>query len=478
MSPLIIQKNYINGEWTAPRDNATITVYNPANNDILGIIPDLGAEETESAILAAHRAQDDWAALTAYERGGMLRKWYELMVRHREELALVMTLENGKPLAESRGELDYASSFIDWFAEEAKRSYGRQIPSAQKNRTLQTIKQPVGVCGIITPWNFPAAMITRKIAAAFAAGCTVVVKPDHRTPYSAIALVKLAEEAGIPKGVFNLITGDAATIGGVLTQHDLVKKISFTGSTPVGRLLMAQGASTLKRMSLELGGNAPFIVCEDADLTVALDALMAGKIRNAGQACVAPNRIFVHEKIYDEFVEALTLRVRALKMGDGREDGVQLGPLIDQKAVEKMEHLVTDAVNKGAHLVLGGESPGQGSNFYPVTILSDVSQEAECEQGEIFGPVFALSSFSDDAECLARSNASEVGLAAYVMTQSLRRMDFYTRGIECGMVGVNSGVISFAAAPFGGYKQSGLHREGGEEGLDAYLQTKYIAVQN
>jgi succinate-semialdehyde dehydrogenase/glutarate-semialdehyde dehydrogenase len=468
----IIEKNYINGEWIHAHDNATITVTDPATNDIIGTVPDATAEQAEAAILAAHQAQSEWAATDAYTRSKLLRKLFDLMMVHREELSTVMTMENGKPISESRAETDYAASFIDWFADEAKRAYGRIIPAAVKNREIKIIKQPIGVCGIITPWNFPSAMLTRKIGAAFAAGCTVIVKPDHRTPYSAIALAKLAEEAGFPKGVFNIITGDSGMIGKIFTTHELVKKITFTGSTKIGKLLMEQSSSTLKRMSLELGGNAPFIICEDADLDIALDQLMIAKMRNTGQSCVAANRIFISQKIHDQFIEKLLPRVKALQQGK------DYGPAIDQKAVEKWEYLVSDAIQKGAHLKLGGESPAQGSNFYLPTILTNVPQTAECEQSEIFGPVFAISSFENDAESLTRSNATNVGLASYVFTTDVKRLDFYTTGLQYGMVGANTGLVSFAGAPFGGYKESGFNREGGSEGLEAYLETKYIAVQN
>ena len=466
---LLIQKNYINGEWIDAKDNATITVYNPADQSIVGITPDVTTEQTEQAILAAHQAQDTWAAINAYTRAKLIRRFFELMVEYKEELSRIMTLENGKSITESRAEIDYAASFIEWFAEEAKRSYGRTIPAATDNREIKVIRQPIGVVGIITPWNFPSSMLTRKIGAAFAAGCTVVVKPDHRTPYSAIALAKICEMAGFPKGVFNIITGDSEMIGKILCEHDLVKKITFTGSTRVGKILMAQSASTLKRLSFELGGNAPFIICEDADIDAAIEGIMVAKLRNTGQSCVAANRIFVHEKIHDAFLEKLLPRVQAHQ---------DLGPLIDQKAVEKMEHLVTEAINHGAHLMHGGEHPKQGSNFYPVTVLTNVPQAAEIETAEIFGPLFAISKFSDDNEALTRANAVTVGLASYVFTTNIKRMNVYTTGLQFGMVGVNTGLISFAGAPFGGYKESGFAREGGSEGLDAYLETKYISVQS
>jgi succinate-semialdehyde dehydrogenase/glutarate-semialdehyde dehydrogenase len=472
----IIEKNYINGEWIHAHDNATITVINPATNDIIGIVPDATSAQVEAAITAAHQAQSEWAATTAYERSVLLRRWAELINQNKDELARIITMECGKPLKESIAEAN--TSNIEWNAGEAIRNYGRTIPSDKKDRKLTVIRQPIGVCGMITPWNFPMAMITRKAAPAFAAGCTIVLKPDHRTPFTALALAKLAEEAGFPKGVLNVVTGDAGAIGKIFTTHPLVKKISFTGSTRVGKLLMEQSAPTLKRVSFELGGNAPFIVCEDADLEMTFKGLFEGKIRNTGQTCVAPNRIFVHRKIYDRFIEGLLPRVKALKTGNGLDDGIEVGPLIDQSGVEKVEHVVNDAIQKGAHLLHGGETPKQGSNFYLPTILTDVPQNAECEQTEIFGPVFAISTFEDDAECLARCNATNVGLASYVFTQNIKRMDFYTTGLQYGMVGVNTGLISFAGAPFGGYKESGFHREGGTEGLEAYLETKYIAVQN
>lgn len=470
--PLLIQKNYINGHWIEAKDNATITVHNPVDQTIIGIIPDANAQSVEDAVLAAHQAQDAWAATDAYTRSKLIRKLYDLMTEHKEELAQIMTLENGKPLIEARAEMDYASSFIEWFAEETKRAYGRIVPASTANREVKVIRQPVGVVGIITPWNFPSAMLTRKIGAAFAAGCTVVVKPDHRTPYSAIALAKLAEIAGFPKGVFNILTGDSELIGKILCEHALVKKITFTGSTRVGKILMAQSSSTLKRLSFELGGNAPFIVCEDANIDAAIDGIMIAKMRNTGQSCVAANRIFLHEKIHDVFIEKLLPRAKALKLK------IDTGPLIDQKAVEKMEHLVTDAIESGAHLLLGGTSPEQGSNFYPTTILSNVPQTAKIETDEIFGPVFAISKFSNDSEALTRANAASVGLASYIFTTGAKRMAFYTNGLQFGMVGVNTGLVSFAGAPFGGYKESGFAREGGSEGLDAYLEIKYIAIQN
>jgi succinate-semialdehyde dehydrogenase/glutarate-semialdehyde dehydrogenase len=478
MHNFIIEKNYINGQWSEAKNRATFPVKNPADDKVIGYVPDMGAEEVEAAIQAAHHAQPGWAALTAYERGKLIRRLFDLINDNKEELSALMTLENGKPLAESRAEIDYGNSFFDWFAEEGKRAYGQMIPAGQKDRSIHVIKQPVGVCGIITPWNFPAAMITRKIGAAFAAGCTVVVKPDHRTPFSALAMAKLAEEAGFPAGVLNVVTGDAAKIGEILTTHPLVKKISFTGSTNIGRLLMKQSSSTLKHLSFELGGNAPFIVCEDADVDAALDGLITGKVRNSGQTCVAPSRLLVAEKIYHEFMDKLTMTIKNLKIGNGMADHVQVGPLIDEKAVQKMEKIVKDALQKGARLVVGGERHALGGNFYQPTLLGEVPVDALAEQEEIFGPIFAVSAFHTDEECLARANAVEAGLSSYVYTSSLQRMNFYTQGLQAGMIGVNTGIVSFAAAPFGGVKQSGFGREGAQQGLEAYLETKYIAVQN
>lgn len=471
----IIDKNFINGAWVQAASGETTSVTNPATGEVIGTIPKMSEAETEQAIQAAHQAFPVWSAMTAYERSDILMKWHDLIADNLEALALVMTIENGKPLAEARTEV--APSNILWSAEEAKRIYGRIVPSNVKNRQLQVVKQPIGVAGMITPWNFPAAMITRKVGPALAAGCTVVLKPDHRTPFSALALAVLAEEAGMPKGVLNIITGDAAVIGKVLTTHPLVGKISFTGSTPVGRLLAEQAAPTLKKMSLELGGNAPFIVFDDVDIEKTAKDLATAKVRNMGQSCVSPNRIYVHEKIHDAFVKALVPIIQNWKVGDGRGDGIQIGPLIDDKAAEKVSDLVDDAVKNGAIIETGGKRHDLGRSFYEPTVLTNVKATMDISRTEIFGPVIAIQKFNDENDVIRAANDTEFGLAAYVFTNDLGRATRVMNALQYGQVGVNWAVISFAAAPFGGIKQSGMAREGGIEGLDAYLETKYIAVQ-
>lgn len=468
---LLLQKNYVDGKWIEIDPDAAMAVENPVDHELIGYVPDASDAQIEQAIMAAHQARESWADVDAYSRSRLLRRLYELMIEQKEELARIMTLENGKNIAEARAEIDYAASFIDWFAEEAKRNYGRTLPAAMAGRDIRVIHQPLGVVGVITPWNFPSSMLTRKIGAAFAAGCPVIVKPDHRTPYSAIALARLCEIAGFPPGVFNLITGDAEKIGRVFCTHPLIRKVTFTGSTRIGKILMAQSASTLKHLSFELGGNAPYILCEDADLDAAIDGLMIAKMRNTGQSCVAANRIFVHHSLYESFLEKLLPRVQKL------QPGIDTGPLIDRNAVGKMGAFVRDAVAKGAKLLLGGQETPEGSYFYPPTILRDVPADADCERDEIFGPIFAVSSFDSDEQALARANAVPVGLASYVFTRDGKRANLYERKLAFGMVGVNTGMISFAGAPFGGYKESGFGREGGSEGIQAYLETKYIAVQ-
>ncbi|GAL02511.1 succinate-semialdehyde dehydrogenase [Photobacterium aphoticum] len=404
-----------------------------------------------------------------------MRRWYALMMEHIDDLATIMTTEQGKPFAEAKGEITYAASFVEWFAEEAKRAYGEVIPSHKTDARILASREPIGVVGAITPWNFPAAMITRKCAPAFAAGCGVVLKPAPDTPLCALALAVLAEEAGIPAGLFNVVTGDAQAIGGALTDSKTVKKISFTGSTAVGKLLMAQSAATVKKLSLELGGNAPFIVCDDADLDAAIEGIMIAKFRNAGQTCVCANRIYVHDAVYDAFTEKLVARVQALKVGDGFAPEVQIGPLINAAAVAKVQSHIDDALAKGARLAYGEPQPA-GSFLFPPQVLVEMTDTMRIANEETFGPVAALFRFNDDADVIARANATDSGLAAYAYTRSLQRAFRFSEGLEYGMVGINEGLISTEVAPFGGIKESGLGREGGRQGLDDYLETKYTLL--
>ena len=476
----ITEKNFVDGAWIHAAGGQSREVVNPATGEVIGTITWCAANEAESAIEAAHRAFPDWAAKTAYERADILMRWHDLIVDNLDALAQTLVAENGKPLAQARAEV--TPSNIKWYAEEAKRVYGRIVPSHVPGQQVHVTRQPIGVAAMITPWNFPSAMITRKASAALAAGCTVVLKPDHRTPYSALALAQLAEQAGFPKGVFNVITGDAETLGEVFTAHPLVRKISFTGSTRVGRLLMAQCAPTIKKLSLELGGNAPFIVCASADVDHAVDLLFAAKIRNAGQTCISPNRIFVHDTLYDAFAEKLAARMRALVVGDGRDEAVHIGPLIDAAAMEKVTRLVKAAVDKGARCLLGGKphalnEKNGGGTFFEPTVLADVSPDMELSCEEIFGPVAALQRFSDEDDVIKRANNTIFGLASYIVTNDAAQMQRLMAALEYGMVGVNTAMISLAQAPFGGMKQSGMGREGGIEGLEAFLETKYCVIQ-
>lgn len=471
----IIDTNYIDGAWVHATSGQTRDVINPATGDVIGTIAWCAESEAESAIEAAHRAFPAWAAKTAYERADIIMRWHDLIVDNLDGLAEIMVKENGKPLAQARAEA--IPTYLTWYAEEAKRIYGRVIPSHLSDHAMHTINQPVGVTAMITPWNFPSAMVTRKAGAALAAGCTVVLKPDHRTPYSALALAQLAEEAGIPKGVFNAITGDAESLSKVFTSHKLVRKISFTGSTRVGRILMEQCAPSVKKLSLELGGNAPFIVCESADIAHAVNTLFTGKTRNAGQACISPNRIYVHDTVHDDFVAQFVEKMRGLKLGNGLDADVTMGPLIDAAAFDKVRTLVDDAVANGARCVLGGKPHELGGSFYEPTVLVDVKPEMKLSCDEIFGPVAAIQRFTDEDDVIARANDTIYGLAAYVMTRDLAQSRRMTYALEYGMVGVNTVVISSAQTPFGGVKQSGHGREGGIEGMDAYLETKYISVQ-
>jgi succinate-semialdehyde dehydrogenase / glutarate-semialdehyde dehydrogenase len=464
----------IGGQWLGA--NATIEVRNPATGELVGNVPSLGADETRRAIEAAEAALPAWRAMTAAERSKILRRWFDLMLANQEDLARLMTAEQGKPLAEARGEIAYAASFVEWFAEEGKRVYGDVIPSPNADRRIVVIKQPVGVCAAITPWNFPSAMITRKAAPALAAGCTMIVKPAEQTPLSALALAYLAEQAGVPAGVFSVITGDARTIGGELTASPIVRKLSFTGSTEVGRLLMAQCATTVKKLSLELGGNAPFIVFDDADVDAAVAGAMASKYRNAGQTCVCTNRLLVQEGIHDRFAEKLAEAVGKLRVGNGMEEGVVQGPLIDEPAIAKVEELVGDALARGARLVCGGKRHDLGLSFYAPTVIAGATAAMRLAREEIFGPVAPLFKFKDEAEAIRMANDTEFGLASYVYTRDIGRVWRVGEALEYGMVGINTGLISNEVSPFGGVKQSGVGREGSKYGIEEYLEIKYLAM--
>ncbi|MCK9464442.1 MAG: NADP-dependent succinate-semialdehyde dehydrogenase [Thiopseudomonas sp.] len=471
-SKLFQQQAFINGQWCAADSGATLEVSNPATQQPLGTVPNMGAGETQRAIEAANQALPAWRAHTAKQRSEIMQRWYALMVAHQDDLARLMTLEQGKPLAEARGEILYAASFIQWFAEEAKRAYGDVIPSPVASSRLLVVKQPIGVCAAITPWNFPSAMITRKAAAALAAGCTMVIKPASQTPFSALALMELAQRAGVPDGVLSVVTGSAHEIGAELTSNSLVRKLSFTGSTEVGRTLLRQCAEDIKKVSLELGGNAPFIVFEDADLDAAVTGALAAKYRNAGQTCVCVNRFYVHEAVYEDFAQRFTQAVQALRMGDGLQEDVQIGPLIDQAAVDKVQSHIQDALSQGAQLVYGGQAE-QGTFFQP-TVLTEVPNTALLTRDETFGPVAGLIRFSTEAEVIELANNTEYGLAAYFYSRDLGRCFRVGEALEYGMIGINSGMISNEVAPFGGIKASGLGREGSKYGLDDYMEIKYL----
>ncbi|WP_349255007.1 NAD-dependent succinate-semialdehyde dehydrogenase [Roseateles caseinilyticus] len=473
---LLRSQCWLEGRWVDAADGTTLAVINPATGECLGQVPRMGLDETRRAVAAAERALGPWRERTAEERALLLRRWSELVMAHQDELALIMTREQGKPMPEARGEIAYAASYIDWFAEEARRVYGDIIPSPWGDRQLLAVKEPVGVCAAITPWNFPAAMITRKVAPALAAGCTMIVKPASQTPLSALALARLAEEAGIPGGVLQVLTGSAAAIGGELTRSPVVRKLSFTGSTEVGRALAAQCAPTLKKLSLELGGNAPFIVFDDADLDAAVQGVIASKYRNTGQTCVCTNRILVQEAVAEAFADKLVQAVKALKVGDGTEPGVTQGPLIDDAALENVEELVADALAQGARLLAGGRRHPLGRSFYEPTLLADVNPRAKLATEEIFGPVAPLFRFDTEEDALHMANDTEFGLAAYFYSRDLARVWRVSRRLEYGMVGINSGIISTAVAPFGGIKQSGYGREGSRHGIDEYLHLKYLCM--
>lgn len=473
---LLRQLCLINGQWVGAPDGATLDIRNPATGAWLASVPNAGSAQTQQAIDAAQLALTDWKARTAEERAQILRRWHALMLQHQDDLALIMTSEQGKPLAEARGEIGYAASYIEWFAEEARRIYGEVIPSPWKDKHILVTREPVGVCAAITPWNFPAAMITRKVAPALAAGCTIIVKPAEQTPLSALAMAELAQRAGVPAGVLGVVTGDARAIGGVLTASPMVRKLTFTGSTEVGRLLAAQCAPTLKKMSLELGGNAPFIVFDDADLDAAVQGALASKYRNSGQTCVCANRLLVQAGVYEAFAAKLAGAVRALQVGNGLDADVSQGPLIDEAALSKVEELVTDAVQQGARVLAGGKRHALGGTFYEPTILADVTPAMRLAREEIFGPVAPLFRFETEDEAIALANATEFGLAAYFYASHMGRVWRVAGAIQAGMVGVNTGIISTAVAPFGGLKQSGLGREGSFHGIQEYLDTKYICM--
>jgi succinate-semialdehyde dehydrogenase/glutarate-semialdehyde dehydrogenase len=473
---LLRQQALIHGEWLPADSGATIAVHNPANGEVLATVPRMGRAETRRAIDSAQQAFPDWRERTADERAQCLQRWFALVLQHADDLALIMTLEQGKPLSEARGEISYAASYIQWFAEEARRVYGDVIPSPWRNRELIVLKEPVGVVAAITPWNFPAAMVTRKVAPALAAGCTVIVKPASQTPLSALALAELALRAGVPPGVVNVVTGSASEIGGALTDSPVVRKLSFTGSTEVGRALAAQSAATLKKLSLELGGNAPFIVFEDADVDAAVQGAMDSKFRNAGQTCVCTNRMIVHHSVYDVFVARLSARVKDLAVGPGVTPGVEQGPLIDEAAVSKVSGLLADAVASGAEVTVGGERHALGGTFFAPTVLAGVRPDMAIAREEIFGPVAAVYRFETEAEAVALANDTEYGLAAYFYARDLSRVWRVARQLDYGMVGINSGLISTAVAPFGGVKQSGYGREGSRQGIEEYMQTKYLCM--
>ncbi|WP_262691400.1 NADP-dependent succinate-semialdehyde dehydrogenase [Kordiimonas aestuarii] len=472
---LLKAQAYINGDWVSA--GTSFEVRNPATGDVLATLPDMGAEETRAAIDAAETAFKSWRKMLAKERSAILQKWFRLIMDAQEDLAQILTAEMGKPLTESRGEIAYGASFIEWFAEEGKRVYGDVIPSPQPDRRIMVIKQPIGVVGAITPWNFPNAMITRKVAPALAVGCTMVVKPAAETPLSALALAELADRAGVPKGVFNVVVGKKSRdIGGELCSNQKVRKLTFTGSTEVGRVLMRQCSDDIKKMSLELGGNAPFIVFDDADIDAAVDGAMASKYRNSGQTCVCANRLYVQDGIYDAFVDKLAAKVAAMKVGDGTEDGVVQGPLINDEAIEKVEEHIADALAKGGELVLGGKRHELGGSFFEPTLIRNVTKDMKVAREETFGPVAPVFRFTDEADVIAQANDTEFGLASYFYARDLARVWRVAEELEYGMVGINTGILSTEVAPFGGVKQSGLGREGSKYGIEDYIEMKYLCM--
>ena len=473
---LFQQNAFVDGTWIEAQDQHRIEVTNPANEELIGSIPNMGQAEAIQAIESSYQALQSWKALTAQTRADLLLAWHKLTLEHADELAQIMTIEQGKPLAEALGEVKYAASFIQWFAEEGKRIYGDVIPTTNAGQRFLVVKEPVGVVAAITPWNFPIAMITRKAAPALAAGCTIVIKPANETPYCALALAKLAEHAGIPKGVINVVTGKSAEIGSVFTSHEKVKKLTFTGSTPVGRLLMEQCAPTIKKLALELGGNAPLIIFEDADLDKAVQGAILAKYRNAGQTCVCANRIYVHKNVYEAFSKKFVTAVKALKVGNGLDEGTQIGPLINDKAVLKAQKLIDDACAKGASIACGGKRHELGYSFFEPTVLTNVDQSMEIVGEEIFGPVAPLISFETDEEVIAQANDTIFGLAAYIYTENISRIFKVSEQLEYGMVGMNSTAISNEVVPFGGVKQSGVGREGSKYGLEEFMTIKYLCL--
>ena len=475
-SHLFRQQCFIDGRWVDADSGETMEVFNPASGETIGTMPNAGAEETRRAIEAADAAWPAWRKHTAKERAAVIRAWHDLILANADDLAMLMTLEQGKPLAEAKGEIVYASWFVEWFAEEGKRAYGEVIPQTIADRRIVVIKEPVGVVAAITPWNFPAAMITRKAAPALAAGCPIVLKPASATPYTATALVELADRAGVPKGVINLLSGSARAIGGEMTENPTVRKLSFTGSTEIGKKLMAQCAGTIKKVSLELGGNAPLIVFDDCYMEQAVQGAMASKYRNAGQTCVCANRILVQDSVYDEFASRFAQAVGELEVGSGLSEGVTQGPLIDMAAVEKVEEHIQDAIDKGARLVVGGERHSLGGQFFRPTVLADATQDMKISGEETFGPVAPLFRFDTENEAIEMANNTEFGLAAYFFSRDIGRIWRVSEALEYGMVGINEGIISTEVAPFGGYKESGLGREGAREGLSEFLETKYLCM--
>ena len=475
-SSLFRRQCYIDGAWVDADSGETIDVTNPATGDVLGTIPKAGAAETRRAIEAAQAAYPAWRARTAKERSAIVRRWYELVLENADDIAVLMTSEQGKPLAEARGEVVYAASFIEWFAEEGKRVYGDTIPSHGADKRIVVVKEPVGVTCAITPWNFPAAMITRKAAPALAAGCPMVVKPATATPYTALALAELAERAGVPKGVFSIVTGASGAIGAEMTSNPIVRKITFTGSTEVGKKLIAQCAGTVKKMSMELGGNAPFIVFDDADLDAAVEGAIASKFRNTGQTCVCANRLMVQDGVYETFTRKLGEAVAAMKVGNGLHDGVVQGPLIDMAAVEKVEEHISDAVAKGARVVVGGERHELGHSFFEPTVLADVPRDAAVAREETFGPMAPIFRFKTEEEAVEMANDTEFGLASYFYSRDIGRIWRVAEQVEYGMVGINTGLVSTEVAPFGGMKESGFGREGSKYGIEDYIEVKYLCI--
>ena len=473
---LLRQQCYVNGNWCDADSGQTCPVTNPATGETIGTVPKMGAAETRRAIEAANAAWPAWRAKTGKERSAILRKWNDLMLANADDLALIMTVEQGKPLAEAKGEIAYAASFIEWFAEEAKRVNGDVLQSPWTDRRIVVIKQPIGVCAAVTPWNFPAAMITRKVGPALAAGCPMVLKPALATPYSALALAVLAERAGVPAGIFSVLTGSSGAIGGEMTANPIVRKLTFTGSTEVGSMLMQQCAKTIKKLSLELGGNAPFIVFDDADLDAAVEGAIISKYRNAGQTCVCANRLYVQDGVYEAFAAKLVAAVEKLKVGNGVEAGVNQGPLIDAAAVSKVEQHIADALAKGGRLLTGGKRHALGHSFFQPTVIADTTSEMMVAREETFGPLAPLFRFKTDAEAVALANDTEFGLAAYFYSRDIGRIWRVAEGLESGMVGINTGLISNEVAPFGGVKQSGLGREGSKYGMDDYLIVKYLCM--